>query len=240
VIFFDIDGTLIDHARASAAASLSFYDHFSRTIPFVRENFPAVWEEILNRHFDRFCRGELSVWGQRRERMREVFADPKLTDMECDARCKVFVTEYAPRTRAYEDVLPCLETLRGRRLGIISNGVRNQQIGKVERAGLLPHFSVLLFSEDVGAGKPAPSIFLEACRQAGKDPQDCFHIGDSVEADVMPSRRLGMRGICLERNGIASVDEPITTGLNELQSVLNQADQTTEDTEEHREWPAKN
>jgi len=44
MIFFDIDGTLIDHASASAAASLSLFDYFAGEIPFVREEFPNVWE----------------------------------------------------------------------------------------------------------------------------------------------------------------------------------------------------
>ena len=46
-----------------------------------------------------------------------------------------------------------------------------------------------------------------------------------------------MRGICLDRNRIASFDEPVITSLNELQLVLNQ---THIDTEEHIEWPARN
>jgi putative hydrolase of the HAD superfamily len=129
MIFFDIDGTLIDHASASAAASLSLYDHFPGEIPFAREEFPVAWEKILNKHFDRFCRGEISVWEQRRERTREVFGDSTLSDNECDSRYHIFMSAYEPHTAAYEDALPCLERLRGTKLGIISNGVRDQQIG---------------------------------------------------------------------------------------------------------------
>jgi FMN phosphatase YigB (HAD superfamily) len=44
MIFFDIDGTLIDHARASAAASLCFYDYFSGGMPCDRQEFPVIWE----------------------------------------------------------------------------------------------------------------------------------------------------------------------------------------------------
>src|SRR5579863_6011344 len=51
VIFFDIDGTLIDHASASAVASLALHDEFSGEIPFPRDEFPAAWERIMDRHF---------------------------------------------------------------------------------------------------------------------------------------------------------------------------------------------
>ena len=230
MIFFDIDGTLIDHASASAAASLSLYDHFPGEIPFAREQFPAAWEKILNKHFDRFCRGEISVWEQRRERTREIFGDATLSDSECDSRYRVFMSAYEPNTAAYEDALPCLERLSGTQLGIISNGVRDQQIGKLQRANLLKYFSVLMFSEDVGLGKPAPGIFLEACRQAGEAPDACVHIGDSIEADVVPSRALGMQAIWLDRHASAASElhAPVISTLHDLDLVLSGEMRTTQ------------
>ena len=230
MIFFDIDGTLIDHASASAAASLSLYDHFPGEIPFAREQFPAAWEKILNKHFDRFCRGEISVWEQRRARTREVFGDSRLSDSECDSRYRVFMSAYEPHTAAYEDARPCLERLRGTKLGIISNGVRDQQIGKLQRADLLKYFSVFVFSEDVGLGKPAPGIFLEACRQAGEDPDTCVHIGDSIQADIIPSRALGMQAIWLDRlaSAVSEVPAPVISTLHDLDLVLNRETPTTQ------------
>lgn len=221
MIFFDIDGTLIDHASASAAASLIFHDSFTGAIPFSREEFPVSWEEILNKHFDRFCRGEISLWEQRRARMREVFAAPKMSDGEADSRYYQFIREYEALTSAYEDAAPCLESLAGQPLGIISNGAREQQIGKLQRAGLLQYFSVMVYSEDVGLGKPASGIFFEACRRAGDPPGKCVHIGDNVEADVIASRAVGIRGIHLNRTGEASVAPPTITTLHELAAFVN-------------------
>ena len=241
MIFFDIDGTLIDHASASAYASLALYDHFSGQIPSARDSFPVVWEEILNRHFNRFCRGEISIWDQRRERMREVFAAPELSDSEADARYHVFIREYEQRTRAYDDAEPCLQKLSPtspktgekwgtHRLGIISNGAREQQLGKLRRAGLLPHFSVLVFSEDVGLGKPDSRIFLEACRLAGDEPAACIHVGDDVMADVNASSALGIRPIWVDRVGAGKSEVPARriTSLLHLASVLEKESRTAE------------
>ena len=199
MIFFDIDGTLIDHASASAAASLVFYDHFFGLIPFPRESFAETWENILMKHFNRFCRGEISIWEQRRARIREVFGQSDLIDSEADARYRVFIREYESRTQGFEDAIPCLERLKGQPLGIISNGAREQQIGKLHRAGLLDYFSVMVFSEDVGLGKPSEKIFLEACRRGKAEPEECVHIGDDLVADVAASGVVGMQPVWLDR-----------------------------------------
>jgi putative hydrolase of the HAD superfamily len=220
MIFFDIDGTLIDHASASAAASLIFFDQFSAAVPFTRQQFPAAWEKILHKHFDRFCRGEISVWEQRRARMRDVFAAPSLSDDEADSRYRIFVREYETFTQPYDDVTPCLRALTGTRMGIISNGTRDQQIGKLRRAGLLQYFSVMVFPEETGLGKPASCIFLEACRRAGERPEQCAHVGDNIEADVVASRALGMKGIYLSRQQSALVSPPAISTLHDLCSVL--------------------
>ena len=230
MIFFDIDGTLIDHASASAAASSALHDQFAGEIPFSRDEFPEAWERITDRHFERFCRGEISLWDQRRARIRESFGAPELSDAEADSRYFVFIREYEPLTRAYEDAARCLEKLAGKPLGIISNGVREQQIGKLQRAGLLHYFSVTVFSGDTGRGKPDPSIFQEACRRAAKVPRDCVYVGDDLTNDIYASYALGIRPVWVDRLGTPKAGVPgrRITSLAELESVFQEEDFSSE------------
>lgn len=223
MIFFDIDGTLINHAAASDGASLRVFDRFPGQIPFRRERFPQIWDEIVDRHFNRYCRAEISLWDQRRARIREAFGDEGLPDAECDSRYHAYIQEYESLTAAYDDAEGCLALLQGTELGIISNGARNQQTAKLERAGLLPYFSVLVFSEDVGIGKPALQIFIEACRRAGDDPERCIHIGDDPAADVMGSTGAGIQAIWLDRRNRASEsDAPRIESLREIPSRIGE------------------
>jgi putative hydrolase of the HAD superfamily len=224
MIFFDIDGTLIDHLGASAAASLALYDQFPGQIPFSRAAFPAAWESIMDRHFERYCSGEISLWDQRRARIRESFGCSDLGDADADARYYVFIREYEHLTRAYDDATPCLTELAGKRLGIISNGAREQQLAKLRRAGLLEYFTVMVFSEDTGFGKPHPSIFQEACRRAGDDPRGCIHIGDDLTNDIYASRALGIRPIWIDRNATVKNRVPASriTSLAELAKLLEE------------------
>ena len=224
MIFFDIDGTLIDHLSASAAASLALYHQYESHIPFTREEFPSAWESIMDRHFNRFTRGEISLWEQRRARIRESFGAPELTDAEADERYYVFIREYEDLTRAYDDVAPCLEKLAGQKLGIISNGAGDQQLGKLRRAGILDCFSVTAFPEHTGFGKPHASIFQEACRRAGEDPQHCIHVGDDLINDVHASHALGIRPIWIDRAGsaVTAVPAQMVTSLTQLAEVLEE------------------
>ena len=222
MIFFDIDGTLIDHLSASAAASLALYDQYCGQIPFTRDEFPAVWESIMDVHYNRFTRGEISLWEQRRARIRDSFGAPVLTDAEADERYYVFIREYENLTRAYDDAAPCLEKLAGQKLGIISNGVGDQQLGKLRRAGILEYFSVTAFPEDTGFGKPHPSIFEEACRRAGVDTRDCVYVGDDLINDIHASHALGIRPIWIDRTGSTANGVPARkiNSLSELASAL--------------------
>ncbi len=226
MIFFDIDGTLIDHATASAAASLALHDQFAGEIPSSRGEFPEAWERIMDRHFERFCRGEISLWDQRRARIRESFAAPQMSDAEADSRYFVFIREYEQLTQAYDDASPCLEKLSGTPLGIISNGAREQQLGKLRRAGLLSHFSVTVFSEDTGRGKPDSSIFREACRRAGKDPGECILVGDDLKNDIHAGHAFGIRPVWVDRIGSAQDGVPgrRITSLADLETVLQEED----------------
>jgi putative hydrolase of the HAD superfamily len=153
--------------------------------------------------------------------MRDVFAAPEMSDDEADARYRIFIYEYEALTRPFEDAEPCLQNLAGERLGIISNGAREQQIGKLQRAGVLKYFSVMVYSEDVGLGKPSHSIFREACRRAGDVSGKCVHIGDDLEADVVPSRALGMRGIHLSRTGNSPLGPPVISSLHDLSPLIH-------------------
>lgn len=222
MIFFDIDGTLIDHLSASAAASLALYDQYPGQVPFSREEFPTAWESIMDIHFNRFTRGEISLWDQRRARIRDSFGAPELTDAEADERYYVFIRKYEDLTRAYDDVAPCLEKLAAQKLGIISNGAGDQQLGKLRRAGILEYFSVTAFPEHTGFGKPHPSIFQEACRRAGEDARNCIHVGDDLINDIEASHAMGIRPIWIDRVGSARNGVPAQriTSLIQLAEVL--------------------
>lgn len=221
MIFFDIDGTLVDHKGAERAAALAFYKNHVELFPESADAFVARWQTIAERHIRRHLAGELSFQGHRRARLRELFVhQASLTDAEADSLFAEYLTEYEAHWSLYPDVMPCLMELDGLRLGIISNGDPGQQREKLERMGIAERFPVVVISGDIGCAKPAAEIFQAACKAAQESPEKCIYVGDDFQADAMGSRQVGMTGIWLNRGDSGRPDEsPTIKTLAELKRL---------------------
>jgi HAD superfamily hydrolase (TIGR01509 family) len=57
---------------------------------------------------------------------------------------------------------------------------RKTALWKLERAGILDRFSLLVCGDEIARGKPAPDIFLAAARGLGAAPADCVGFEDSA------------------------------------------------------------
>jgi putative hydrolase of the HAD superfamily len=90
-----------------------------------------------------------------------------------------------------------LESLRGRgiKTGLVANSWPDPARllrADVEAFGLAPQFDVIVFSEEVGARKPSPEIFLYALGQLDVEPENAVFVGDRLETDVRGAGRVGM------------------------------------------------
>jgi len=198
-IFFDLDDTLLDDRGAQSRYLPLVYAAWRDRLPHSEQDFPSVWRTALQHHFDRHIRGELSYVDQRRERMRTVFQAPALTDDEADRRMQEFLEIYEASWQLFDDVLPVLDALGTRQLGVITNGTDVQQRGKLERLGIADRFAVILTSEAAGLGKPDPRIFVQAASRLNAAPEQCVHVGDDWIRDVEGARGAGFRAVWLER-----------------------------------------
>ena len=76
-----------------------------------------------------------------------------------------------------------------------------QQSQKLDYLQIRDRFSTIVISEAIGVSKPDPRIFLEACRLAQKQPEDCVYVGDRLDTDAQASCSVGMRGVWINRLG---------------------------------------
>ena len=90
-----------------------------------------------------------------------------------------------------------LDSLRGRgvKTGLVANSWPDP--GRVLRAdaeafGLAERLDAMVFSEELDVRKPAPDIFLHACRELGVEAGATMYVGDNLITDVQGAAEVGM------------------------------------------------
>lgn len=119
-------------------------------------------------------------------------------------------TQQVPKRLAlFDDVVPAMKALRQRALvlGGISN-LRPEMRSQMQDIGLLDLLDFVVTSQEAGAQKPYPPIFLEALRRADAEPHEAVHVGDQYHSDVMGALGVGMKAVLLDRrNAYQDVDD---------------------------------
>lgn len=126
----------------------------------------------------------------------------------------------------YDDVPDVLRELHasGLKMGLITNSHRCLASfqSHFDLDGL---FSVALSSLEHGYMKPHPSIFQSALQAVGVEPHEAVMVGDSFSHDIQGARRLGMRGILVDRSPSTvpehPPDVPVIGSLRQLPALLS-------------------
>lgn len=203
MVFFDLDATLLDHEAAVRGGLARFLDAYGEVLPGGSADFFPRWEAIADKYLQSTEAGKtLSYPEQRRRRMAEVFGVELSVDEA--SRCfQVYLDGYEAHWSLYPDVLPCLERLKGHRLGLITNGDGPQQRDKLARLGLAGLLFPVVISREVGLAKPQREIFELAAGLAGVDVKDCVFVGDRLDSDAQAAAAAGMAGVWLNRKDAA-------------------------------------
>jgi HAD superfamily hydrolase (TIGR01509 family) len=93
-------------------------------------------------------------------------------------------------------------------LGLASSSNRELIDLVLELSGLDRFFQATVSSEEVERGKPAPDVYLEACRRLGVDPSRSAAIEDS-HAGIASAKAAGMRVIAIPNPGFPPGDEAL-------------------------------
>lgn len=206
-MLFDLDGTVLDHDGAAAAA----VEHWLLGAGWADAGDVAGlvvdWDEIAERHLPAYRTRQTTFQGQRRARLRDFL--PRLgidastwSHERLDAVFDGYLAAYEAAWRPFPDAGPCLEALRHVvSVAALSNGDQAQQEAKVSRTGLGRCLDVVLTSGQLGVAKPDPSIFILACQHLGVPPGATVYVGDRLEVDAVAASTAGLRGVWLNRTG---------------------------------------
>ena len=89
--------------------------------------------------------------------------------------------------------------------------IANQALGtekRLENWGLMKYIKLVTASAEEGVAKPDSEIFLRVLKRADCLPENAVMIGDRIDNDIEPAKRLGIRTIWV-RQGFSIYQQPI-------------------------------
>ncbi|MCR4586333.1 MAG: HAD family hydrolase [Lachnospiraceae bacterium] len=117
--------------------------------------------------------------------------------------CGVVLPEWDHSMEKLYDAVPAvLAALYGRyKLGIIANQSAGTQ-ERIDKWGIGKYFDVVIGSAEAGCVKPDLKIFSMALDKAGCEAADAIMVGDRLDNDIIPAKKLGMKTVWV-RQGYA-------------------------------------
>lgn len=203
--FFDLDNTLLDRD----AAFRRWLDEF-----------------VTDHKLDLAARGWLICAGSRYTGPMDAFFSHAREKFDLASSVDDLWHQYRRRMPELAECRPedfaALAELRaaGWKTAIVTNGMTDNQQGKINRTGLAALFDAWCISGEVGIRKPDRGIFELAARRCGSRlDQGGWMIGDSITLDIRGGRAAGLRTIWIRRSSSWPHDE-ITPG-HEVDTVAD-------------------
>lgn len=124
------------------------------------------------------------------------------------------------------DTLTALNS-RGITTGIITNGMEEVQMGKINALAIQDKVDYINVSAQARAHKPHAPIFELALDRAAVKAENAFQVGDHPSNDVAGAIKAGLGGVYYNPNNLdidemfAEIDEQATHHISKLRQVLD-------------------
>ena len=196
-LFFDLDHTLWDFERNSAATLQELYYDFDLQAKGIAdfEHFRVTYEAHNEKFWERYRNGFIRREELRWKRMWHTLLDYKIADQALAHEIAARYLDKLPHQgllvpHAKEILDFC--TAANYRLHLITNGFEDGQWQKMRTSGIDHYFEAVITSEKSNSMKPHAAIFEFALQQTGAGLKESLMIGDALEADVLGAQRFGM------------------------------------------------
>jgi len=177
-IFFDVGSTLVDE-------SVAYNNRIKRAIKNTAVNYDEFYDKMI-----------------------EFYRQNKRGDKEAAKFFGLALPEWDSNDEfAYPQAKKCLKNLsKDYNIGIIAN----QNFGTEQRLqnwGLQKYISLVITSAEFGTAKPDLTIFKIALLKANCNPENAVMVGDRLDNDIAPAKKLGMKTIWIKQGfgGLSTV-----------------------------------
>ena len=125
----------------------------------------------------------------------------------------------------YPDAVDCLRAVKADGWTVVVGGNQPATFQRLVEGLDLP-VDLVTSSGSLGAEKPDPAFFHAVAAAVGAAPEECVHVGDRVDNDVIGARAAGMLPVHVRRGpwGVLHADDPAVelqvTSLTQLPALL--------------------
>ena len=226
-ILIDLDDTLWDFKANSKIAMqeifndyelIKYYDSF--------ESFYYIYTDKNHQLWEQYAKGEITKDYLSLER----FLYPlRLVGIENPQLAKQLGEDFLQRTtlqtQLVEGAIELLDYLKNKyTLSIISNGFVEVQYIKLRRSGLLPYFTHVFLSEEIGCQKPDVRFFQAVLEKLNAKNTECLVIGDNFQTDIQGAENMQIDAIWLKKDDVVEhnihTKNTIIDNLLVLKSIL--------------------
>jgi putative hydrolase of the HAD superfamily len=81
---------------------------------------------------------------------------------------------------------------RGKRLGLVTNGVSETHRDKIALLQITEYFDAIFLADEVGMVKPDPLLFAHACQKLAGSPSRSAMVGDRYDRDIFGALEAGL------------------------------------------------
>ena len=196
-IFFDVGSTLVDESAA-------YESRMRKVAKMANVTYQYVYETAI-----------------------DLYKKNKKGDLETMKLLNVEKPEWRHEDeKLYSDAEDCLKKLSSKyKIGVIAN----QALGtekRLENFGLLKYIELVIASAEEGIAKPDKRIFEIALNRANCEPGQSIMIGDRIDNDIVPAKKLGMKTIWIKQGfgrywNITHEEEKADYEVNNLMEIFD-------------------
>jgi YjjG family noncanonical pyrimidine nucleotidase len=229
IVFLDADETLFDFSKAEGFA---LREAFALRGIAVSDYTVAEYDRINKGLWKAFERGETTQEKLKTERFRILFSGMGL-DLDAAGFGHDYLELLSRGSFLFDGAEELCEYLaRNCRLVLLTNGIARVQRPRFEASPILKYFEAVVISEEAGASKPDPAIFLHACERLGifspgpEEKSRMIMVGDSTSSDIKGGIDFGIDTCWVNLRGVDDAEgwnagaKHVIHALEELKAIL--------------------
>lgn len=229
-VLFDLDDTLYDHLHSARQGLVGLANRYPYMQSISLTELERRFSDILEHTHTKMLQGEMNQDEARCIRFQHLFESfgVKIDRQQALEDYGTFRSDYDANRKVVAGSHELLSRLRSMdlRLAVITNNMTNEQLNKLKMLELSEYFEVVSISEQIGAAKPDPEIYMATLDRLQLTTDDVVMVGDSLTTDIAGATALNIRSVWLKRHVDSPVKAPaavatIERDLSDLDHCVN-------------------